>query len=216
MKTKILISLQRRAINFSYRMRLKERNFTLISQNCIGGVIYNLLGVPFQSPTINMFIEGDNFIKLVDNLDYYMTLTPTAVMDCFIDPLDSNIRYPKIACGDVEICAMHYQNCDEAIEAWERRRKRVNLDNVYVIGNSWNCHENPKLVSWIANCKYPSVVFTYGEYKEKNCINLDGDFWHLDSRGVVRPNITDHIEGGARMYFENMFDFVGWLNKKYN
>ena len=34
--------------------RLKNKNFTLITNNCTGGVIYNRLGLKFLSPTIKL------------------------------------------------------------------------------------------------------------------------------------------------------------------
>ena len=174
--------------------------------------MYSLLGLPFLSPTINMFIEDENFIKLVNNLDYYMSVEPSPIVDNYVEPLDSNVHYPKITIGDVEICALHYKNCEEAIDAWNRRRKRVNLENVYVIGNSWNCHQNEELIKQIADCKYPSVVFTYGDFGIPNGIVLRENQWKLDKRGIVRPNITDRKPNSPICYFEELFDFVNWLN----
>ena len=85
-----------------------------------------------------------------------------------------------------------------------------------MIGNSWNCHENPEYVHRIAQSKYPTVVFTYGEYDEGNCIKLDHDIWHLDNRCIVRPDITAVCDNSGKEYFEDMFDFVGWLNEETN
>ena len=64
----------------------------------------------------------------------------------YIDPIDSSIRYSKIAVGDLEICCLHYDSCEDAISAWERRRLRINYDNIYVLGNSWNMHNDELLV----------------------------------------------------------------------
>ncbi len=177
-----------------------------------GGVIYNLLGLPFQSPTINLFIEGDNFAKLVENLEYYMSMPAKPLVDNYIDPQNPSIHYPKILCGDIEICALHYRDCEDAVTAWERRRARVNLNNVFVIGNSWNSHENSKLVQRILQCGYPSVAFCYDDWGYDKCIQLDKELWQLDERGIVRPDITARMNNSSIMYFERMFDFVGWLN----
>ena len=53
------------------RKRLKNFNPTIISSNCNGGIIYHDLGLPFNSPTINLSMDTDDFIKLVSNLKYY-------------------------------------------------------------------------------------------------------------------------------------------------
>lgn len=110
---------------------------------------------------------------------------------------------------------MHYKNCKEAIDAWERRRKRVNFNNIYVIGNSWNLHGNLNLVERLSKVNYPVKIFVLpGEAVNEKCVVLEGDFWHLDKRGIVRPNITDIIPGEAYKYFEKSFDFVEWLNQR--
>lgn len=49
--------------------KIKNKEITLISQNCLGGVIYHDFGMPLNSPTINMFIEDENFVKLVEDFE---------------------------------------------------------------------------------------------------------------------------------------------------
>lgn len=206
-----------RLIREVYRVKLsklnKNRSFTIIAQNCIGGVIYNDLKLPFTSPTINMFIEDLNFIKLVENLEHYMSIRPVPITDNYIDPIDNSIHYPKIRIDDIEVCCLHYKSCAEAIDSWIRRAKRVNFDNVYVIGNSWNMHQNEELIRRLCqNDKYKTICVTYGNFDIPNCVQLPGDYWALDNRGIVRPNITDYMPHSYKKYFEKFFDFVGWLN----
>lgn len=47
-----------------YKKNIQNKNFTIISSNCIGGLIYHDLGMQFKSPTINMYIKANDFIKL--------------------------------------------------------------------------------------------------------------------------------------------------------
>lgn len=205
---------RRKKLEKKWQKRIKNKDFTLITQNCIGGVIYSDLGMKFTSPTINMFIEDENFVKLVENLEYYMKITPTKVTDCFIDPIDNNIKYPIIKIGDIKLNCLHYKNCEEAIEGWERRKKRINFDNIIVIANSWNLHENKKFIERIGRIKYKKIIFTYKDYNKKYCIPLKGDFWRIDERGIVRPNLTDYMPNNSTYrYFEKIFDFVDFINK---
>ena len=55
--------IRRPLILKKFRRQNKNTDFTIISQNCIGGVIYANLGLEFRTPTINMFIEDENFVK---------------------------------------------------------------------------------------------------------------------------------------------------------
>lgn len=194
--------------------RLKNQKITIISQNCIGGVIYHSCGLEFFSPTINLFIEDENFVKFVENLEYYLSLQPVALTECYVDPIDSTIKYPKIKIGDIEICCLHSKSCADAIKDWERRRKKVYLDNVFVIGNSWNMHGNRELVERLCNNDiYPTVCFATREFQGiTNCVVLQEDFWKVDSRGIIRPNITDKIPDSDRYYYELYFDFIAWFN----
>lgn len=213
LRRKKLNDFKRGLILKKIRKKLKNKTVTIISQNCIGGVIYNDLGLEFSSPTINMFIEDENFVKLVENLKHYMKCKPKAITDCYVDPIDSNIKYPVIGIDDIRLCCLHYKNCKDAIDAWEKRKKRINYNNIIVLGNSWNLHDNEKLISRLGKIKYKKIIFTYKEYNKDYCFKLPGDFWYLDERSIVRPNITDFIPNSQYRYFEKFFDFVDFINK---
>ena len=206
------IAAQRKLHRKIMQKRNKNMDFTIIAQNCIGGVIYSDLGLQFLSPTINMFIEDKNFVKLVENLEYYLSISAEPLTEKYIDPVDNSITYPKIKIKDIEICCLHYKDCKEAIDAWERRKKRVNLNNVFVIGNSWNMHGNIELMQKICNSSYKSVLFSNIELDVNNCVYLKDDFWKLDKRGIIRPNITDFKPNSYRRYYEEYFDVVSWIN----
>lgn len=73
-------AVNRKLKTISWRRRNKNVNATIISQNCIGGVIYSDLGLKFSSPTINMFIEDNDFVKLAENpRQYFYTQRPKPI-----------------------------------------------------------------------------------------------------------------------------------------
>ena len=204
--------LRRKYIVRKFRKRNKNKNFTIISQNCIGGVIYSELGLPFRTPTVNMFIEDENFVKLVENFHHYMTITPIPKCECYIDLHDKSIHYPIIAIDDIELCCLHYTNCQEAIDSWERRKQRVNLDNIYVIANTWNLHERQDLIDRLCKTGYKTIIFTLNKYNKAECFQLKGKYWYVDDRNIVRPNLTDKIPNSPYRYYEKFWDFVTWIN----
>lgn len=196
------------------KRRIKNKEITIISQNCVGGVLYSLIGQQFLSPTINMFIEDNNFVKLVYNLEHYMNIPAEPLTDRYMDPIDPSIHYPKIKIDDIELCCLHYRDCSDAINAWERRRKRVNFKRVLVIANSWNMHEKDQLVRKVCeNGKYKTICFTYKKYDYPGCINLNDSFWHIDERGIIRPDITDYKPFSYKRFFETYTDIVKLLNE---
>ena len=57
--------LLRKKIDQYNRDRLKydpDNPFSIISSNCVGGVISHDLGLRFESPTVNLFFYPDSFL----------------------------------------------------------------------------------------------------------------------------------------------------------
>lgn len=210
--SELYIKIFREIYKHNIRKNNKNTTCSIISQNFIGVVIYNNLGISFLSPTIKLFIEDKNFVKLVENLPHYMKLEPEPLTENYIAPIDKRIIYPKIIIGDIEVACLHYRTCNDAILAWNRKKKRVNFDNIYVIRNTWNLHNQIQLVRRLQNTNYKTIIFSTKECACEGTLQLTGDIWELDKRGIVRPNITDIIPGSYKKYFEEIFDYVSWLN----
>ena len=64
----------RKIISFIRRIGLKNRDFTIISNNCWGGFIYDIFGLKYQTPTIGTYFFSEDYVKFVNNLDYYLGL----------------------------------------------------------------------------------------------------------------------------------------------
>lgn len=132
------------------RTQLRNRDFTIISQNCIGGVFYHDMQLPFSSPTINLFIKEPDFVRFVLNLQHY---------------IDSKLimrwdeEYPVGVLDDIEIHFMHYDTCREAKEAWERRAHRINLKKILVLATDRNGFDQATFELW-KQISYPKVLFT--------------------------------------------------------
>lgn len=58
----------RTALNSENKKRLANRNFTILCNNCVGGVILHELGERFNSPTVNLFFGAEDYIKFWKNL----------------------------------------------------------------------------------------------------------------------------------------------------
>ena len=55
-------------------------DISLISMNCIGGTFYHDMNCKFLTPTVNLFFTASDFIKFVNDLDYYLSFTPVVEM----------------------------------------------------------------------------------------------------------------------------------------
>lgn len=49
-------------ISKRFQRNLRNDSFTILSSNCIGGVIYHRLGKQFLSPTINMWFRQPDIV----------------------------------------------------------------------------------------------------------------------------------------------------------
>ena len=53
--------------------KIKDKEFTIISNNCWGGMIYESYGLQKQTPTVGLFIMPDDYIKFLRNLREYVS-----------------------------------------------------------------------------------------------------------------------------------------------
>lgn len=121
------------------RLTLANKDFTIISNNCWGGFIYQHYGLKYTSPTVGLFILESDYIRMLEDLKTYMSSSLE-----FIEPEQatawnkvtnggkSPIKYPVAKLIDIEIFFMHYHSPEEAAEKWYRRVKRINWDNLII------------------------------------------------------------------------------------
>lgn len=153
----IYLNWRRRVLSRSIRKKVNLNDISIISMNCIGGIVYHDCQQEFLSPTINLFFLPSDFIKFVNNLEYYLSLTPNITMGA---------EYPIGELDDIKVYFMHYSSCKEALEKWEKRKKRINFEKIFIImverdGFSKEDFENFKKI------KYPKILFT--KSKEYMC-----------------------------------------------
>jgi len=109
-------------------IKLRKKVPSIISHHCFAGFLYNSLGIQFQSPFINLFLNKSDIGKVYTNLRYYLEQQPIYVRDEYEPNLRRN--YPVLKLDDVLLFCNHYIDADEAISAWNRRVDRVDYDNL--------------------------------------------------------------------------------------
>ena len=115
------------------KKKLVRADFSIISNNCWGGVISQKYGQPYRSPTCGLMILGHDYIKFCADIKHYF-----AQKLLFI-PIEQSKHYdtykdkpfPVAMCDDIEIYFMHYTTEEEAAEKWYRRSKRINWDFLF-------------------------------------------------------------------------------------
>ena len=145
-----VLKYNRKVFGNIHQKKLKNKEFTIISNNCWAGEVYEYYNLQKQSPTIGCFIMADDYIRFLKNLRKYLEAPLT-----FIDPNDSKWKnwpqissdkrfgtYPvgKISLGNesIEIFFLHYHSKKEVQNKWIRRCKRINWSRILVKFNDQN------------------------------------------------------------------------------
>ena len=116
-------------LKFADYIRLKESNISIVSNNCWGGFLYNTLALECKSPFKNCFFIDEEYIKLINNLEYYLSMQPT-LSEYVIEP-HNHMRYPVLTIGDIHIHCNHDTDADIAISNWNRRKEKINWNNLF-------------------------------------------------------------------------------------
>ena len=186
----------------SQKRNLVNSNFTILSNNCIGGIIYKDLGITFTSPTINLFFFAPDYIRFLSKLDYYLSVKLKSACKSKY----GKFRYPVGMLDDLEIHFVHYVSFEEAEQKWETRKKRVNKDNIFIIGSDRDLC-TPAIIEAFNNLPYENKIFL----SSKSYPELRSVVWLKKYKNC--KEIPDIIP--AREWLKYI-DLIAWLNKEKN
>lgn len=185
------------------RRKLKNTTPTIISSNCNGEFWYYDMKLKFLSPTINLSFDMNEYVKMLENLRWYM--------DQPISPYEDNrFEFPTGKLADIEIRFNHYNTFDEAVVKWEERKKRIDWDNLFILGiDGDNC--TYKTMQRFDKLPYKNkVIFTHIPYPEiKSSYYIPG-FENEEGVGVLLDFKKQFL---VRRYLDD-FDYVAFLNGK--
>jgi uncharacterized protein (DUF1919 family) len=194
------------------RSRLKDRDFTIISNNCWGSEVYRDLGLPYQTPFVGLFLFAPCYIQLLNNLKFYLegelNFKEFSRYELANQKREKGIwaLYPIGLLGDdVEIHFMHYSSDSEAREKWFRRLKRIHWDteNIFLkFCDRGLCTE--QLIAEFDQLNFSQKVC----FTSKNYPDFKSAVWVKECRNA--PYVVD----GSSLYrvSREYFDVIDWLN----
>lgn len=117
------------------RIGLKHTDFTIISNNCTGGYVYQYFGIPYNTPTEGLYFTTDDYLKLIERPQYYFTHKVELInpQHSVLAKLGKDIHYPVGVIDDIEIYFMHYHDPNEALSKWYRRSSRMNFNKLFFL-----------------------------------------------------------------------------------
>lgn len=123
-----------RMLKWYRRIGLNCKDFSIISNNCSAGYVYQYYGLPYRTPTEGLGFSVDDYLKLVKNTRHYFTHELV-----FVDPKTTpryqageHFSYPVAKIDDIFVYFRHY-SIEKANEIWCRRCKRINFDKLFFL-----------------------------------------------------------------------------------
>ncbi len=186
--------------NRQFREKLTNTDFSLISSNCNGALILHDLGLRFNSPFVNLYLEPTDFVRFLANSKHYC--------DQPLQFIKTENHYPVALLDDIKIHFMHYHSEQEAEEKWQSRMARVNWDNLFVMMTDRDGCTYEDLKAFEQLPYKNKVVFTcrsYPEFKSAFCIQ------GFEKQSQVGDLFA--FEGLLGKKYYDQFDYVQWFNQ---
>lgn len=190
---------------------VRKQKISIVTNNCIGGFIYKKYGCKFLSPTINLQMSPNDFVKFCQNLDLYLNEDITEEQNCdpaFFQALGGDcIDFPVGKLKDITIFFQHYKTFEESRKKWNERKTRLNFSNMYFILCDTYCSGkticDEKTINSFFSIPYENKLFVTDNkaYKNaKNCfyIESNGDAWYK-----INPKT------GEKYFFK--YDYKKWF-----
>ncbi len=162
----------RKKVNAAMRDRLHTDDVTIISANCNGGIVSHDLGLQFRSPTVNLFIPANDFIKFCEKLEHYLSIDE--LVECTDIAKTKGANYPVAYLDDILLFLVHYSSVEEAQRRWNERKKRINWNNIAIMATDRDGMTD-ELKDRFEKLPYRKVMFTHlPDEKHPSCFYITG------------------------------------------
>jgi len=183
-------------------LKIKKCPPTILANNCWGGLTYKRLNLKFMSPLINVYESERDYLKFLKELERYLEF-PLKLEKYDYDS-GSKKNYPICSLGDIRFHFNHDDNFSIVKENWERRKKRINLNNLFVMMYTENLDIAQEFLKLNYNKKICFVPFKSDEeclcqveYRNTNEMKHE-PFW----------NIVNGMARGVYKYYD-VLDLIG-------
>ena len=104
--------------------RLKNKPFVIISNNCWGYELYEVLGREYNTPFVGLFLFPECYLSFLENFETCINseikITKTSKYR------STAANYPiGVLSGGIEVHFFHYTSQEEAVSKWNRRMARL-------------------------------------------------------------------------------------------
>lgn len=173
--------------------------------NCTGGILYHDLGIQFESPTINMYMKAEDFIKFCENLNYYLSIE--IMTECTDKSIIGDRTYPIAKLDDIYLYLVHYKTVDEAQNKWNKRKQRINFDKIVILNNDREGMTS-ELMDRFEKLPYKKIMFVHKPiFRNSEIFHYLPGYENEDCVGII----TDP-KGLFGLRPIDQFDWIDFLN----
>ena len=194
----------RDSLNMEIREKLKSApEFTIFSNNCLGGVFYHDAGRRFTSPLINTAMDGDDFLKFLSNPKYYLEQE----MEFITFP---GRNHPIARIDDIEVNFVHYKTQEECVEKWHSRAQRIVWDNIFIVATNHDgmCHDD--CLERFDKLPYQNkIMFVSKDYPQYSWAIPIRQFKNRFQCRIT----TAFADMKGHRYYETAFDIPEWISR---
>lgn len=205
MRKKVSV-LFRPKLNAILNKKLQGVEFSILGNNCLAGVFYHDAGRQFTSPTVNIAMDGEDFIRFLEN--------PKAYINCPMEFMTwPGHNYPIARIKDIEVRFVHYKSKAEAEAKWNQRAERIVWDNLYIVSTDHDGMSNSDIMERFDKLPYKNkIMFVAGEYPQYPWAVTVPQF---KGRFQVRI-MTAFANFRGQRYYETCFDLADWIRQNSN
>lgn len=164
------------------RWFLHSKEFSIVSDNCWGGFVYQHFGLKYRSPFVGLFIFSDDYIKLISKLEFYMSKNLVFIEhseSIYAKEIkDTIVYYPIARLVDIEIHFLHYKDNYEAETKWNKRKLRINYDNIIIKMCDRDLF-SPSLLQVFSGVDRKKIFLTSKKYNFKWSLKLQNENGHF-------------------------------------
>lgn len=187
--------------------QVKNKEFSIICNNCWAGHIYQKLELPYLTPTVGLFFYSPCYIKFLERLEFYLKENLVFVRSSKYERANEKRKskwYPIAKLDDVEVHFLHYDTEEEAGKKWNNRKARINRGNFLVVGSERDlCDES--IIRRFQKLPFKNkVFFTANKYKDdKFLIHIE----EYEKQGYIGDIYAENEN------IHKYFNVFKWLNQ---
>ena len=184
------------------RAQIRNKEASLLTPNCLGGLLFHDLGLEFRSPTIDLTMYQYHFIRYVLDRENYQKKK----LEFYRHP---DYTSPCAHLGDIDINFTHYKTPEEAEKKWVERSKRIDADNLFIFAMERDGIGKKEILDLGRARARGILVFTAHPYKDiPYALYLPAFRKEGQVGNIMGQSLIDDSRG-----YEKYFDFIKWLNE---